>query len=334
MCNPPPSFTFRVGPAQAGIRLDVLLALEIDHCSRSFAASLIKQGCITVDASVKKPGYAVKAGEIVSGKIALPELSSFLPENIPLHILYEDAELIVVNKTPGMVVHPAPGHSDGTLVNALVYHCPDLAGISGSLRPGIVHRLDKDTSGAMVVAKNSRAMHHLAAQFKSRKVRKKYLALVYGMPREGAGSLDDPIGRHPVDRKKMSVTTHTPRSALTLWRVLEKFTGVCLLELDIRTGRTHQIRVHCKTMGHPVIGDPVYGNRGDNKRLAAVSPELSRAVMVLNRQMLHAWQLSFIHPGTGERMTMKAPIPSDMTGLIDRFREISSKIGGDGDFQR
>jgi len=333
MSNPPSSFSFRVGTAQVGIRLDALLALEIDHCSRSFAATLIRQGSITVDGSVKKPGYAVKAGETVSGKIAPPAVSNFLPENIPLQILYEDAELLVVNKAPGMVVHPAPGHSGGTLVNALVHHCPDLTGISGSLRPGIVHRLDKDTSGALVVAKNSRAMHHLAAQFKSRVVRKKYLVLVYGIPGEDAGSIDDPIGRHPVDRKKMSITTHTPRSALTLWRVIERFKGACLLELDIRTGRTHQIRVHCKTMGHPVIGDPVYGHRGDKKRLASVSPKLGRAVMALDRQMLHAWQLSFVHPVTGERMTMKAPIPSDMAGVIDRFREISSTIEGGGDFQ-
>ncbi len=333
MSNPPSSFTFRVDHAQAGGRLDSLVSTEIDHCSRSFAATLIRQGCITVDGAVKKPGYPVKAGETVSGKIAPPEVCSFRPEAISLHILYEDPELLVVNKAPGMVVHPAPGHSEGTLVNALVYYCPDLAGISGSLRPGIVHRLDKDTSGALVVAKNSRSMHHLAAQFKSREVRKHYLAMVYGIPKEQTGTIDLAIGRHPVDRKKMSVSTRTPRSALTHWRVREKFFGACLLEVDIRTGRTHQIRVHGKAMGHPVIGDPVYGNRGDKKRLAAVSPELSRAAMAVDRQMLHAWRISFIHPVTGERMTMEAPIPTDMTGLIDRFRGISSKIEGNGDFQ-
>lgn len=333
MSNPPSSFTFRVGHVQAGIRLDALVAAEIEHCSRSFAATLIRQGCITVDGSTKKPSYPVKAAETVSGKIAPPTVSNFLPENILLQILYEDPELLVVNKAPGMVVHPAPGHSGGTLVNALMHHCPDLAGISGSLRPGIVHRLDKDTSGALVVAKNSRCMHHLAAQFKSREVRKIYIALVYGIPRDDAGSLDDPIGRHPVDRKKMSVTTHTPRSALTHWRVREQFVGACLLELDIRTGRTHQIRVHCKTMGHPIIGDPVYGNRGDKKRLAAVSPELGRAVMALDRQMLHAWQLSFVHPVTAKRVIVEAPMPEDMIQLIDHFREVSFQIGDDRDFQ-
>ena len=330
MSNPPSSFTFRVAHAQAGGRLDALVASNVDHCSRSFAATLIRQGCISVDGAAKKPGYAVKAGEVVRGTIAPPEASTFLPENLSLHILYEDPELLVVNKAPGMVVHPAPGHPTGTLVNALVYHCPNLAGISGNLRPGIVHRLDKDPYGALVVAKNSRAMHGLAAQFKSREVRKHYLALVYGVPHKNKGRLDEPIGRHPVDRKKMSVTTHTPRSALTLWRVRESFNGACLLELDIRTGRTHQIRVHCKIMGHPVIGDPVYGNRGDKKRLASISLELSRAVAALDRQMLHAWRISFIHPVSGERMAMEAPLPSDMTGMIDRFREISGSMGGDG----
>jgi len=323
MSNPPSSFSFRVDYAQAGARLDSLVATEIDHCSRSFAATLIRQGCISVDGSTKKPGYVVKAGETVSGKVSPPEVSSFLPENIPLQILYEDSELLVVNKAPGMVVHPAPGHSRGTLVNALVYHCPDLTGISGSLRPGIVHRLDKGTSGALVVAKNSRAMHHLAAQFKSREVRKKYLALIYGIPGDDAGSLDNPIGRHPVDRKKMSVTTHTPRSALTHWRVRERYAGASLLELDIHTGRTHQIRVHCKTMGHPVIGDPVYGNRGDKKRLALISPELIQAVMKLDRQMLHAWRLSFVHPVTTKKIIVEASMPPDMVQLIDRFRLIS-----------
>ncbi|WP_319408171.1 RluA family pseudouridine synthase [uncultured Desulfosarcina sp.] len=323
MSNPPSSFSFRVGHAQAGVRLDSLVATAIDYCSRSFAATLIRQGCITVDGSVKKPGYPVKPGETVSGKVPTPEVSSFLPENIPLHILYEDAELLVVNKQPGMVVHPAPGHSRGTLVNALMYHCPNLTGISGSLRPGIVHRLDKDTSGVLVVAKNTRAMHHLAAQFKSREVRKKYLALVYGIPGKDAGILDSPIGRHPEDRKKMSITTRTPRSALTKWRTLDKFPGASLLELDIRTGRTHQIRVHCKTMGHPVIGDPVYGNRGDKRRLASVSPEMSRAVMTLDRQMLHAWRLSFVHPVTEKKMIVEAPMPPEMVQLIDRFRVIS-----------
>jgi 23S rRNA pseudouridine1911/1915/1917 synthase len=324
MSNPPSFFTFCVRRAQAGTRLDALVAAEIDDCSRSFAASLIRQGLVFVDGAAKKPGYPLRAGETVSGKIPVPEPPTFLPEDIPLQILYEDAELLVVNKAAGMVVHPAPGHHGGTLVNALMHHCTDLAGISGNLRPGIVHRLDKDTSGALVVAKNSRAMHHLAGQFKLREVRKHYLALVYGIPGERSGIIDHPIGRHPVDRKKMSVTTHTPRSALTHWRIRELFTGACLLDLDIRTGRTHQIRVHCLTMGHPVIGDPVYGRRGEKKQLAAASVEMSRAVQRLNRQMLHAWRLSFVHPTTGKRMMLEAPMPEDMVQIIHRFRAMSA----------
>jgi 23S rRNA pseudouridine1911/1915/1917 synthase len=331
MPNPPSSFTFRVSSTQAGTRLDALVAVEIEHCSRAFAARLIRQKDILVDGSAKKPGYTVKGGETVCGTIAPPVASTFLPEPIPLQVLYEDTELLVVNKAPGMVVHPAPGHPDGTLVNALMHHCPDLAGISGSLRPGIVHRLDKDTSGALVVAKNSRAMHHLAAQFKSREVRKTYLALVYGIPNKDGGRIDHPIGRHPVDRKKMSVNTHTPRSALTYWRIVETFTGACLVELDIRTGRTHQIRVHCKTMGHPVIGDSVYGNRGDKKRLTVASAGMGRTVATVDRQMLHAWRLSFLHPATGMRMNIKAPLPSDMSGLIVRFRNMSATMKIDAD---
>ena len=324
MSSPPSSFTLRVDPAQAGTRLDIFVAAAIDHCSRSFAAVLIRQGWIRVDGAVKKAGYAVKAAETVSGTILQPETSSFLPEAIPLHILYEDDELLVVNKTPGMVIHPAPGHREGTLVNALMHHCPDLAGISGSLRPGIVHRLDKDTSGALVVAKTSRSMHHLAAQFKSRNVRKHYQALVYGIPSAECGSIDRPIGRHPVARKKMSINSRTPRPALTHWWVMEAFLGACLLGLDIRTGRTHQIRVHCQSIGHPVIGDMTYGQRGEAKRLAQISYEMGHAAKAINRQMLHAWRLSFVHPVTTHTMRVEAPLHADMAELIDQFREIST----------
>ena len=257
MSNPPTAFTFHVRPAQAGVRLDTLVAAQVEDCSRSFAATLIRNGRIVVDGDPKKPGYLVKAGETVSGRIETPEPASFEAEAIPLTILQEDDDLLVLDKAPGMVVHPAPGHPRGTLVNALIHHCPDLTGISGCLRPGIVHRLDKDTSGAIVVAKNSRSMHHLAAQFKCRTVRKRYLAIVYGQPANQSGRIDRPIGRHPTDRKKMSVHTRGPRPAMTSWLLREAFGGAALLELDIHTGRTHQIRVHCQSMGHPVIGDPV-----------------------------------------------------------------------------
>lgn len=323
MSNPPASFSFRVDRSQAGTRLDSLVAAEIDHCSRSYAAALIRQGCITVDGSARKPGYLVKADETIDGRIAPPSTPSFIPEAIPLEILYEDSELLVVNKAAGMVVHPAPGHAQGTLANALMHHCPGLSGISGSLRPGIVHRLDKDTSGLLVVAKTDLAMHHLAEQFKTRQVGKHYLALVYGVPEKASGTIDLPIGRHPQERKKMSVTTRTPRTALTHWRIRERFNGACLLELDIRTGRTHQIRVHCLSMGHPVIGDPVYGQRGSKKALTQTVPEMGPVLASIHRQMLHAWRLRLNHPVSGNPLILEAPLPLDMAALIDCLRSFT-----------
>ena len=321
MSNPPTSFSFHAGSHHAGKRLDTVVAIEVEQCSRSFAATLIRNGRITVDDTIKKPGYAVKTGESISGYIDPPETPCFVPQDIDIEIIYEDDEVLVVNKAPGMVVHPSPGHHQGTLVNAIMHHCPDLAGISGSLRPGIVHRLDKDTSGALVVAKTSLSMHHLSTQFKSRQVRKQYLALVYGVPQADSGSIDLPIGRHPQDRKKMSVTTHTPRSAITHWKVREKYSGACLLDIDIRTGRTHQIRVHCTAMGHPVIGDPVYGRRGDLKQLARVDSDMALVSGTIKRQMLHALRLKIRHPVTGFALNFEAPLPADMAGLIDQFRE-------------
>ncbi len=325
MSNPPSTFSFRVEADQAAVRLDTLVATEIDHCSRSFAATLIRQGHIRVNGSAKKPGYLMKAGELVSGVLPALEPPSFQPEEIPLEIIYEDAELLVVNKAPSMVVHPAPGHNQGTLANALLHHCPDLAGISGCLRPGIVHRLDKGTSGALVVAKTSRTMLRLSDQFKSRRIQKRYLGLVFGVPKAQSGTIDQPIGRHPQDRKKMSIHTRTPRAALTHWHVREAFVGSVLLELEICTGRTHQIRVHCKSIGHPIIGDPVYCNRGDKQRLRAVSDKLYQAVRKLDRQMLHAWKLSFVHPLTGKRLRVTAPLPEDMAHLLERFRSVSAQ---------
>ena len=325
MSAPPTLFTFRIESIQSGSRLDSVVTAQVEHCSRSFVATLIRQGRITVDGAIKKPGYQVKAGERVAGRIERPETPVFSPQNIDLEIVYEDDELLVVNKAPGMVVHPAPGHSKGTLVNALMHHCPGLTGISGSLRPGIVHRLDKDTSGVMVVAKTSLSMNHLADQFKFRRVRKHYLALVYGVPAMDSGSIDLPIGRYPQDRKKMSVNTRTPRAALTHWKITERFSGACLLQLDIRTGRTHQIRVHCSAIDHPVIGDPVYSRRGDIKRLAQAAPDMERIVRPIKRQMLHAWKLRINHPVDDRVLTFKAPLPEDMRCLIERFREKSSQ---------
>jgi 23S rRNA pseudouridine1911/1915/1917 synthase len=319
-CPPTRAFAFRVDDSHAGQRLDSLVAAQVDQCSRSFAASLIRQGAVTIDGFPQKPSCLVKAGQLVRGTITAPTTPRFAAQAIPLQILYEDADLVAVNKAPGMVVHPAPGHSRDTLANALMHHCPDLSGIGGSLRPGIVHRLDKDTSGVMVVAKTDLAMRHLAGQFKSRLVRKHYLALVYGVLQADRGSIDRPIGRHPRDRKKMSVITHSPKGALTYWRVKERLAGATLLELDIRTGRTHQIRVHCLNMGHPVIGDPVYRQRGATRQMAAAAPGLAGVVGPIGRQMLHAWKLRISHPASGEPLLLEAPLPADMAGLLEQFR--------------
>ncbi len=298
--------------------MDALVAACVSECSRSLAADLILKGEIRVRESIKKPGYRVKSGDEIRGCIPQPEPVSYLPEPIELDILYEDGHLIVVNKQPGLVVHPAPGHYTGTLVNALLYHCPDLKGIGGKLRPGIVHRLDMDTSGVLAVAKNAEAQDHLSAQFKSRTVKKTYLALVHGEVRADAGTVSLPIGRHPVHRKKMSTHAARAREAETAWRVKERFPGAALLEVSLKTGRTHQIRVHCAAIRHPVIGDEVYGGSGTGKNLPKA---VSILIQSAKRQMLHARRLEFTHPATGQRISIEAPVPQDMAALISGLRE-------------
>ena len=260
-----------------------------------------------------KPSYRLKAGDSVSGQLPAPQPSGFQPEPIPIRILYEDAHIILINKPPGLVVHPAPGHFSGTLVNGLLYHCPDLGAIGAEIRPGIVHRLDKDTSGTLVVAKNAAAMEHLAAQFKNRTVLKDYLALVHGaMPGE-IGAIRLPIGRHPVDRKRMSTRSRKGREAETGWRVVRGLGRFTLLELHLKTGRTHQIRVHCAAIGHPIVGDPVYGWRRSTADSGTIQPLLAD----VHRQMLHAWRLEIDHPAGGGRMRFESPLPEDMERLIE-----------------
>jgi 23S rRNA pseudouridine1911/1915/1917 synthase len=311
------AFTIIVEPSDTGKRLDLYIASRISNCSRSIATNLIRNGEIRVQGVVRKPGYRVKAGDKIYGCIPPPTPILFKPEPISIDILHEDDDIIVINKQPGLVVHPAPGHYSGTLVNALLYHCPKLDGIGGVLRPGIVHRLDKDTSGVLVVAKNDKAHIHLSRQFKSRRIKKKYLALVYGKMESDSGLVSFPIGRHPVDRKKMSTNSRKSRVAETTWRIRERFEWASLIEVNLKTGRTHQIRVHCAAIKHPVMGDKVYGPRKRGRNFAYGKHLFG----LLQRQMLHAWRIVFTHPVTEATISFEAPIPSDMQAVIAALRQ-------------
>ncbi|EIW01010.1 RluA family pseudouridine synthase [Thermoanaerobacter siderophilus] len=287
-----------------GKRIDVFLAAELDY-TRSYIKKLIVDGLVFVNGKTVKPSYKVKENDEVVVNIPEAEKIDVLPENIPLDILYEDDDIIVINKPQGMVVHPAPGNYSGTLVNALLYHCKNLSGINGILRPGIVHRLDKDTSGVMVVAKNDKAHISLSNQIKERSVFKKYVAIVEGVIKDEAGEIEAPIGRHPVDRKKMAVI-EDGRYALTLYKVLERFKENTLVEAVIKTGRTHQIRVHMAYIGHPVVGDPVYGFKKQKFKLEG--------------QALHSRVLGFMHPTKGVYMEFEAPLPEYFVRLIEILR--------------
>ena len=300
-------YDFTVTATEDGSRLDRYLCEHLDACSRTHAAYLVRSGHVSVNRRPAKPSTRLHAGDVVCGSIPAPVPVRLLPESIPLDVLYEDCHLIAVNKPPGLVVHPAPGHLQGTLVNALLHHCPDLLPIGGEIRPGIVHRLDKDTSGVLLAAKHWEALERLAVQFRRREVHKVYLALVHGVPTGEKGRIDWPIGRHPVARKKMSIHSRRSRTAMTGWRIRQRFGGTSLLEVKIETGRTHQIRVHCAAMGHPVLGDAVYGNPARDRQV--VGKEVAR-------QMLHAWRLSLTHPVSGEPMMFQAPLPTDMQALL------------------
>lgn len=322
MANPD-AIELSVAPGEAGIRVDSYVSNRIPDCTRSYAAQLICQGHIRVDGVCVKPGRKIKTHEQISVVIPEPEPIAVIPEPIPLNILFEDRHLIVLNKPPGLVVHPAAGHASGTLVNGILHHCPNLEGIGGEMRPGIVHRLDKETSGVIVIAKTASALNGLSRQFKARSIEKRYLALIHGIPEKASGTIDLPVGRHPVDRKKMSTVSPRGREALTLWRIKEKYPGAALLEVDLKTGRTHQIRVHCKSMGHSIIGDTVYGTRKKMSILAKCNPTLYQAVKNAKRQMLHAYQLRFVHPVTAENYHFKAPLPEDMMAVIEALKNIS-----------
>jgi 23S rRNA pseudouridine1911/1915/1917 synthase len=298
-----------VPPENAGQRLDAWLHAGRTDLSRSRLQALIRSGHVTVNGRAVKPHLKLPAHAIITLEVPPAAPVEIKPEPIPLDILHEDADIVVVNKPAGLVVHPAAGHASGTLVNALLAHCRDLAGIGGELRPGIVHRLDRDTSGVLVVAKNEPAMQHVVAQFRQRKVKKEYLTVVWGALNPGAGRTETLIGRSSHDRKKMSARPATGRPAVTFYETLEVFPGASLLRVRIETGRTHQIRVHMAYLGHPVVGDAQYGRaRKDGLPIRA------------NRQMLHAERLTLIHPRSGQRVSFAAPIPPDMRELLERLR--------------
>jgi 23S rRNA pseudouridine1911/1915/1917 synthase len=308
-------FTFE--PGRSAERLDRFLADSLPELTRSQVKKLIDDGRVLLCGSPAKAGEKLKGGEALA--VTLPEAvpAEALPEEIPLRILYEDRHLVVIDKPAGMVVHPAPGHQGGTLVNALLHHCRDLAGIGGELRPGIVHRLDKDTSGVMVAAKDDAALGALARQFKAHSINRRYLALVHGLLPADRGTVDKPIGRHATERKKMSGKTRSGRRAVTHWRVLRRFDQerLTLVELTLETGRTHQIRVHFSEMNHPVVGDPVYGSSG--RAQALTDPALRQRLLSLHRQALHARVLGFIHPATGTYMEFESPVPEDIQEILD-----------------
>ena len=316
----PKRFHFKADTKNTPCRLDLLITLHLPEISRSATAQLIRNGHITVDGQrTVKPAFIVKKGQSIDGSIPLPEPIEARPEAIDINVLYVDKQIIVVNKSAGMVVHPAPGNYTGTLVNALLHHFPDQLEVGGHIRPGIVHRLDKETSGCLVIAQTDLAHQSLMSQFKSRQVTKKYVAVVVGNPAKEHGRIDLPIGRHPVHRKQMAVNTRNSRRAETYWQVTERYGQYTLLALDLKTGRTHQIRVHCTAMNHPILGDPIYGEKRAQKPILLRN---NRRVPVL-RQMLHAWELGISHPKSGAKMIFTAPMPNDMeqlTALLKKER--------------
>ena len=307
---------FEVSADHVAVRLDRFLDDRFSELTRSQIKRLIDEGSVTLDGVTSKAGMKLRGGEKICVRLPEPVAASAQPEAIPLAVLYEDAALIVVNKPAHFVVHPAPGHQSGTLVNALLHHCKDLSGVGGELRPGIVHRLDKDTSGVMVATKDDRTHQHLAKQFKAHTIQRRYRALIHGILPGAKGSIDQPIGRHPVHRKKMSGTARVNRHAVTHWRVLRRYEEdhLTLVDLLLETGRTHQIRVHLAERNCPVVGDPLYGGLGRIKGINDVA--LRQQVSRLDRQFLHAWQLGFDHPD-GTAMLFQAALPSELQDIID-----------------
>lgn len=291
----------------SGERIDRFLSKDLENLSRSYLQKLLKDGDIIVNGKVVKANYKVSQGDEIQVSIPEPETPDILPENIPLDILYEDDDILVVNKPKGMVVHPAPGHYSHTLVNAVMYHCGErLSGINGVLRPGIVHRIDMDTTGSLLICKNDHAHQILAEELKEHSITRRYHAIVHGNIKEDTGTVNAPIGRHPVDRKKMSTKAPNGRHAVTHYKVLERFGDYTYIECELETGRTHQIRVHMSSIGHPILGDTVYGP--------------TKCPYKLQGQTLHAKILGITHPTTGEYMEFDAPLPEYFSDLLQRLR--------------
>ncbi|MFC1668688.1 RluA family pseudouridine synthase [Chlamydiota bacterium] len=292
-------------------RLDIFIAETLTDFSRTYIKKLILEGYIHVNNEQQKPHYKLTADDTILLHIPEPETTEILPQNIPLSILHEDESLVIINKQPGIVVHPASGNLNNTIVNALMYHIHNFNGINGSIRPGIVHRLDKDTSGCLIIAKNDRAHHFISSQFKKRTIQKKYLALVGGTISNDTGTINNPIGRHPVARKKMSINYNKGRDAETTFSVKARFSCATFVEILPKTGRTHQIRVHFSSLGNPILGDTVYG-----KKYTLLARELE-----IKRQLLHASQITFLHPRTEKEITITAPLPPDMITILDFLKQ-------------
>ena len=301
-----------ISAEEQGSRLDRVLSGRFPDMTRSSLQGLIESGAVSKDGKPLKKNYKVCEADAISVELPEPKEVEIQPEDIPLDVVYEDADIVVVNKPRGMVVHPAPGNWSGTLVNALMYHCGDsLSGINGEIRPGIVHRIDKDTSGLLVVAKNDAAHRSLAEQIAVHSALRQYYAVVIGCPKEDSGTISAPIARHRTDRKKMAVDPNG-REAVTHYAVLERYRGFTYLTFRLETGRTHQIRVQMKHIGHPIIGDPLYGPKTDSWKLGG--------------QCLHAGKLTLTHPSTGERMTFTAPLPDYFEAVLNRLRSHYGEI--------
>ncbi len=323
---------FFISEEEAGKRVDRFLSEQELGCSRSYLQKLIAGEHVTVNGVRPKVSYMVRPGDQIVICFPDPVPMHLDPEDIPLDIFFEDEHLLVLNKPAGMVVHPAAGHRTGTLVHALLHHCDNLSGIGGVLKPGIVHRLDKDTSGLLVVAKDDATHRELSRQFGERAILRTYFALVWGTPKPPEGRIEAPIGRSATDRKKMAVTEKEKgRYAATRYEITEQFDFLSMLSLRLETGRTHQIRVHMSHIGHPVFGDPKYSGR--EKHLKGIAPECRIQARILLKQMprqaLHAATLGFVHPKTGERVEFSAEMPEDMKGLVGAVRGEESLVSGE-----